>query len=107
MGCGIAEVSARSGMAVTLVEANPVVAEQATASLRRSLERAAERGKLGDVQEVLPHHSHGQPRTARAERPDHGCDRRGGVCPGGPVPAACRVVTRPDAFLASNTSSIG
>ncbi|MEA2333345.1 MAG: 3-hydroxybutyryl-CoA dehydrogenase [Thermoleophilaceae bacterium] len=46
MGSGIAEVCARAGVDVVLVEATPAAAEGAVARIRRSLQRAVERGKL-------------------------------------------------------------
>jgi 3-hydroxybutyryl-CoA dehydrogenase len=46
MGSGIAEVCARAGLDVTIVETTQARADQALARLRRSLERAVTRGKL-------------------------------------------------------------
>jgi 3-hydroxybutyryl-CoA dehydrogenase len=46
MGSGIAEVSARAGVDVTVVEATPERAETTRRSIERSLERAVRRGKL-------------------------------------------------------------
>lgn len=46
MGSGIAEVCARAGMDVTVVEANAERAEATRASVERSMERAARAGKL-------------------------------------------------------------
>jgi 3-hydroxybutyryl-CoA dehydrogenase len=55
MGSGIAEVCARAGLAVTLVEANTPAAKHAEDRIVRSLERAVERGKLeaGAADEAL------------------------------------------------------
>ncbi len=46
MGTGIAEVCARSGLEVTLVEVSDAAAEVARTRIERSLERAVSRGKL-------------------------------------------------------------
>ena len=46
MGSGIAEVCARSGVDVTLVEADDERAERASAAVSRSLDRAVRSGKL-------------------------------------------------------------
>jgi 3-hydroxybutyryl-CoA dehydrogenase len=48
MGSGIAEVSARAGVDVTIVEVNPERAEHTRTSLERSLDRAVRRGKLAE-----------------------------------------------------------
>ncbi len=55
MGSGIAEVCARAGLAVTLVEANTPAAKRAEDRIAQSLERAVARGKLesGDAEEAL------------------------------------------------------
>ncbi|HVL97167.1 MAG TPA: 3-hydroxybutyryl-CoA dehydrogenase [Solirubrobacteraceae bacterium] len=49
MGSGIAEVCARSGVDVTVVEADDSRAEKARASIETSLDRAVRRGKLEDA----------------------------------------------------------
>src|SRR5919112_5977142 len=46
MGSGIAEVCARSGVDVTVVEANEPRAEKAREAIAGSLDRAVRRGKL-------------------------------------------------------------
>jgi 3-hydroxybutyryl-CoA dehydrogenase len=46
MGTGIAEVCARAGLDVTIVESTPATAELALTRVRGSLEKAVERGKL-------------------------------------------------------------
>jgi 3-hydroxybutyryl-CoA dehydrogenase len=48
MGSGIAEVCARSGVDVTVVEADDERAERSRAAIERSLARAVKSGKLGD-----------------------------------------------------------
>lgn len=49
MGAGIAEVSARSGCDVVVVEATDVAAKSGLDRIERSLEKAAQRGKLSDA----------------------------------------------------------
>ena len=53
MGSGIAEVCARAGRDVLVVEADAPAAEAAGARIEKSLRRAAERGKIVDPDEVL------------------------------------------------------
>jgi 3-hydroxybutyryl-CoA dehydrogenase len=53
MGSGIAEVSARAGLDVVVVESSEDAAKAAQSRLERSLQRAADRGKLDDVGAVL------------------------------------------------------
>lgn len=53
MGTGIAEVSARAGKDVIVVESSPAAAEAARARLESSLRRAESRGKIASTYEVL------------------------------------------------------
>jgi 3-hydroxybutyryl-CoA dehydrogenase len=53
MGSGIAEVAARNGCDVLVVESSDDAAKNAQSRLEKSLRRAAERGKLDDVEGVL------------------------------------------------------
>ena len=109
MGSGIAEVSARSGLDVVVAEVNPAGLDAGRERLEKSLVRAVRSGKLSDearesalsrlsftldlddfadrdvVVEAVAEHE--QVKVGVFERLD-------------------KVVTRPDAILASNTSSI-
>jgi 3-hydroxybutyryl-CoA dehydrogenase len=53
MGAGIAEVCARAGLDVTVVETNDQAADAGRQRLTKSLTRAQERGKLDNAEEVL------------------------------------------------------
>jgi 3-hydroxybutyryl-CoA dehydrogenase len=53
MGAGIAEVCARAGLDVIVVEGTEEAARSGLARLRRSLERAEARGKVASASEVL------------------------------------------------------
>ena len=53
MGAGIAEVCARAGLDVTVVESSDQAADAGRQRLTKSLTRAQERGKLDNAQEVL------------------------------------------------------
>jgi 3-hydroxybutyryl-CoA dehydrogenase len=53
MGSGIAEVSARAGLDVVVVETTPQAVEAGQARLTKSLERAEQRGKIESAADVL------------------------------------------------------
>jgi 3-hydroxybutyryl-CoA dehydrogenase len=53
MGAGIAEICARAGLDVTVVESSDEAADAGRSRLTRSLTRAQERGKLDNAKEVL------------------------------------------------------
>jgi len=53
MGAGIAEVCARSGRAVTVVESSTATAEAGRRRLERSLQRAEAKGKIDSAEKVL------------------------------------------------------
>lgn len=53
MGAGIAEVCARAGLDVLVVESNAGAAEAGVSRLRKSLDRAQSRGKIASTSEVL------------------------------------------------------
>ncbi len=107
MGAGIAEVCARAGLDVVVAETSQQAVEAGRARLSRSLTRAQERGKLDDAQAVL-----GRIRvtTDLADLADRELvveaiveDEQAKV---DLFRRLDQIVTRPDAILASNTSSI-
>ncbi|MBL6458078.1 3-hydroxybutyryl-CoA dehydrogenase [Belnapia sp. T6] len=108
MGNGIAHVAALSGVPVALVDVNPAALEKALATIGKNLERQAAKGGIpaGAKEEALGRISSGTDYAAFAD-----CDLVieaateneeikkkifASVCP----------ILRPDAILASNTSSI-
>lgn len=107
MGAGIAEVSARAGLDVVVVDEDHMAVDRGRARLKASLRRAESKGKIGSAAEVLA-----RVRTAT----DVGAlaDRELVVEAIVENEAAKvdlfrtldRVVVDPDAILASNTSSI-
>jgi 3-hydroxybutyryl-CoA dehydrogenase len=108
MGQGIAQVAAQAGLDVTLVDVSRAAADAAVGKLRSTLDRLVERGKLGaDARDAT---------VARLRAGDDhaalgGCDI---VIEAAPENEALKLAlfaslarnTRPDAILASNTSSI-
>lgn len=107
MGAGIAEVSARAGLDVVVVESSQQAAEAGRARLEASLQRAESRGKLDSAEEVL--------QRIRVETELDAVADRGLVVEAIVEDEAVKVdlfkrldeiVTAPDAILASNTSSI-
>jgi 3-hydroxybutyryl-CoA dehydrogenase len=109
MGSGIAEVAARAGCDVAVVEVNPEAAEAGRARVVRSLDRALGAGKLDEAERdaALARLLVTTEREALADRQlvveavieseDEKVDVFGWVD---------KVVTEPSAVLASNTSSI-
>ena len=107
MGSGIAEVNARAGKDVIVVESTPEAVEAARQRLEASLKRAESRGKIESASVVLDRIRVGEDLTALADRDivieaiveDEQAKtdlfRR-----------LDEIVTSPDAILASNTSSI-
>jgi 3-hydroxybutyryl-CoA dehydrogenase len=107
MGAGIAEVCARAGLDVTVVESSDEAADAGRHRLTRSLTRAQERGKLDNAQEVLGRIAVGTELAAlhdrelvveailEDEQAKVALFRR-----------LDEIVTTPGAILASNTSSI-
>jgi 3-hydroxybutyryl-CoA dehydrogenase len=107
MGSGIAEVAARNGCDVVVVESSDAAAKAAQSRLEKSLRRAAERGKLEDVEGVLG--------RIRVTTDLHDVADREVVVEAIVEDEAAKValfkqldaiVESPDAILASNTSSI-
>ncbi len=107
MGAGIAEVSARAGLDVVVAESSPQAAEAGRARLQKSLDRAEQRGKIDSAADVM----------ARIRV----VDDLNGLADRDLVIEAIvededaktelfrqldKIVTNPDAILASNTSSI-
>ena len=108
MGSGIAEVAARNGCEVILLEVGDVAADAALTRIRKSLARAEKSGKLSAEERET---AEGRLRTATdvAELADRDLvieavveDEAEKVA----IFQALGKVVRPDALLASNTSSI-
>lgn len=107
MGAGIAEVAARAGKDVVLIDANPAAAEAGLDRLRASLERAEQRGKISDAAEVLERITVSSDLEALADR-DLVIEA---IVEDEAAKTALftrldAIVTDPEAVLASNTSSI-
>jgi len=107
MGAGIAEVAARAGKLVVVVESSDEAAAAGRARLRASLERAEARGKISSAAEVLA-------RLRVVTELEELADRELVVEAIAEDEAAKtavfarldEIVQSPDAILASNTSSI-
>jgi 3-hydroxybutyryl-CoA dehydrogenase len=107
MGAGIAEVCARAGLDVVVVESSPAAAEAGHVRLAQSLHRAAEKGKIPDAAEVLARISVVTELNELADRElvveaiveDEATKVE-------LFAKLDKIVTSPDALLASNTSSI-
>jgi len=107
MGAGIAEVSARAGKHVVVVETSKAAAEAGRAGIKSSLLRAEQRGKLADAATVLD-------RVVMAHEIDALADRDlviEAIIEDEGAKALLfqeldRIVRDPRALLASNTSSI-
>ena len=107
MGAGIAEVCARAGQDVVVVESSDDAAKAGRARLEASLRRAAERGKIPDADEVLDRI---RVESDLAQLADRDLVVEAIVEDEDAKTALFRaldeIVTSPEAILASNTSSI-
>ncbi|RJS46719.1 3-hydroxybutyryl-CoA dehydrogenase [Nocardioides cavernaquae] len=107
MGAGIAEVSARAGLDVVVVESSVLAADAGRKRLERSLQRAEAKGKIDSADEVLS-------RIRLETTVDAMADREiviEAIVEDEQAKADLfsrldKVVEAPDAILASNTSSI-
>ncbi|MFD2415071.1 3-hydroxybutyryl-CoA dehydrogenase [Amycolatopsis pigmentata] len=107
MGAGIAEVCARAGLDVVVVESGEARVEAGRRRLEASLKRAEDKGKIPDAAEVLR-------RLRVTESLDELADRTlviEAIVEDESVKAELfgrldKIVSAPDAILASNTSSI-
>jgi 3-hydroxybutyryl-CoA dehydrogenase len=108
MGRGIAQVAAQAGVDVVLLDASKELAEQAVGTIRRTLDRLVEKGKLAPADRDA---AAGRLTPAGDYAALTGCD----FCvEAAPEKEELKVdifrkldaVTGPDAILASNTSSI-
>ncbi|MGN0063003.1 MAG: 3-hydroxybutyryl-CoA dehydrogenase [Nocardioides sp.] len=107
MGSGIAEVSARAGLDVIVVESSDAAAEAAKGRLTKSLERAEAKGKIDSAAAVLDNI---RVVTSLDELADRDLVIEAIVEDEDAKTELFRqldkIVTSPDAILASNTSSI-
>src|SRR5665811_1595280 len=108
MGAGIVEVFARSGLGVVAVEVSPEAVEKGQAVLRRSTDRALSRGKLTEEQqtELLGRVRFSSDLADLAE-----CDLVVEAVPERldlkrDIFAKLDQIVKPDAILATNTSSL-
>lgn len=107
MGSGIAEVSARAGLDVVVVESSEAAAQAAKGRMAKSLERAESKGKIASAADVLAKVRFETDLTAMADRDlvieaiveDEGVKTQ-------LFRDLDKIVENPDAILASNTSSI-
>lgn len=109
MGSGIAEVSARSGLEVVLVERDTAARDAARERIAKSLQRGAERGKIdaSDAEAALKRLTFSADLTGLADRDiviEAITEQKEAKLAVFRELAA--IVERPDAILASNTSSI-
>ena len=108
MGSGIAEITARRGMPVAFVEVDDAAVERGLARIAASLDRQVQRGKLeaDERDTILSHISGGTDLSSLAD-----CDLVLEAVPElldlkQDVFAQLDAIVRPDAILATNTSSL-
>ena len=109
MGGGVAELTAKAGLATVVREVSPEAAERSAAGIRKSLDRALERGKLDEAAHAsaLGNVSFTMEMADLAD-----CDLvveavvESYELKAGIFRELDEVVTSPDAVLATNTSSI-
>jgi len=107
MGAGIAEVCARAGMDVIVAESSPSLADIGRTRLEKSLIRAEERGKIDSATDVLDRIRVVSDLELLADRDlvvEAILEEEGAKI--ALFRQLDRIVTSPDAILASNTSSI-
>lgn len=107
MGSGIAEVSARAGLDVVVVESNEAAAEAARGRMTKSLERAESKGKIDSAADVLAKVRFETDLNVMADR-DLVIEA---IVENEEIKTELfrnldKIVESPDAILASNTSSI-
>jgi 3-hydroxybutyryl-CoA dehydrogenase len=107
MGAGIAEVCARAGLEVVVVESSTAAVDSGRARLEQSLHRAAERGKIASADEALARIRVVQGLESLADR-DLVVEAivEDEATKVDLFSRLDKIVTSPDAVLATNTSSI-
>ncbi len=107
MGAGIAEICARAGLEVVVVESSTAAVDSGRARLEQSLHRAAERGKIGSADEALARIRVLQGLESLADR-DLVVEAivEDEATKVDLFSRLDKIVTSPDAVLATNTSSI-
>ena len=109
MGSGIAQVAAQSGLTVTLLDASPDWPRRPTTSWAAPCQKLVEKGKITAEarQGILDRiHPADALEARRRRRPGHRGHRRAGWSPRWSSSGSSTRCSRPDAILASNTSSI-
>ncbi len=107
MGAGIAEICARAGLEVVVVESSTAAVDSGRARLEQSLHRAAERGKIASADEALARIRVLQGLESLADR-DLVVEAivEDEATKVDLFSRLDKIVTSPDAVLATNTSSI-